>query len=463
MPRLRPLPANALTFLVIAPACLAVWYLLKPAPPSRIVMSTGVPTGAYAKFGHRYAEFLARDGIEVVLRPSAGAIENLERLVKEEVDVAFVQSGLSSADDRKVLVGLGSLYYEPLWVIHRGNDPLVRLTQLAGKRLGIGLPGSGTRALTMRMLSLNGIGPAQATLVEQDVRGMIDSLRRGDLDAVFLVLAPDSPLFADLLRTEGLHLMNMERALSYQRRLPELTRVALPSGVLDLERNIPEQATQIVAATANLVASEKLHPAVQYLLVRAAQSIHGEPDLLSEPQTFPTISTYQEFEVPEEIHRLYREGPPFLYRHLPFWLANLIYRMWVAAIAAFAIFVTVTDWIPKLFRYTLNLRVGRNYLSALRLEDEIRQAGASGDWTRYRERLDALRRKTAALNMPLLLQLSKDELQKRLDDVERAIGQQRDVRSTNGSCGAPLAVRERDHESATTRPPDEKPPASGHA
>lgn len=83
MPRLHPLPANALTFLVIALACLAVWYVLKPAPPSRIMMSTGVPTGAYAKFGHRYAEFLARDGIEVALRPSAGAIENLERLVKE--------------------------------------------------------------------------------------------------------------------------------------------------------------------------------------------------------------------------------------------------------------------------------------------------------------------------------------------------------------------------------------------
>lgn len=137
--------------------------------------------------------------------------------------------------------------------------------------------------------------------------------------------------------------------------------------------------------------------------------------------------------------------------------------MWVAAIAAFAIFVTVTDWIPKLFRYTLNLRVGSNYLAALRLEEEIRQAGASGDWTLYRERLDALRRKTAALNMPLLLQLSKGELQRRRDDVERAIGQQCDVRSRNGSCGAPLAERERDRESPATRPPDEKPTASGRA
>jgi TRAP-type uncharacterized transport system substrate-binding protein len=63
-----------LTFLTIAGLVFAVWYFLKPAPPSRIVMSTGVADGAYARFGERYAESLARDGVEVVLRPSAGAI-----------------------------------------------------------------------------------------------------------------------------------------------------------------------------------------------------------------------------------------------------------------------------------------------------------------------------------------------------------------------------------------------------
>ena len=91
--------------------------------------------------------------------------------------------------------------------------------------------------------------------------------------------------------------------------------------------------------------------------MRAAKSIHNSPDLLSDAQQFPTILNFQEFTVPDQV-RLYREGPPLLYRHLPFWLANLVYRLWLAALAAFAIFIMFTDWIPKLFKWVINLRVG---------------------------------------------------------------------------------------------------------
>jgi TRAP transporter TAXI family solute receptor len=425
MPRFRRLPANTLTFLAIAMLVFVVWYFLKPAPPSRIVMSTGVADGAYAKFGKRYAEVLARDGVELVLRPSAGAIENLDRLTKAEVDVAIVQSGLATPQQRTALVSLGNLYFEPLWVVYRGEAPLLQLTQLAGKRIGIGLPGSGTRALALTLLGLNGVGAAQARLVEADVRSMSLQLKQGELDAMFVVLAPQSPLFNELLQSNGLSIMNMGRALSYQRRLPELKRVTLPAGVLDLERNIPPENTDTVAASATLVATEGLHPAIMYLLVRAAREIHADPDLVSDMRSFPTIAGFEEFAVPEHVRRLYVEGPPFLYQHLPYWLANLIYRLWLVAIAAFAIFVTVTDWIPKLYRYVLNLRVGRNYFAAQRLEDEIRQTHDAAELEKIVGRLEALRRHSASLGMPMLLEPNKGALERRLADVEQAIQRQR--------------------------------------
>ena len=425
MPKIRRLPANTVTFLIIASLVFAVWYFLKPAPPSRIVMSTGVAEGAYAKFGKRYAEALARDGVEVVLRPSAGAIENLDRLTKAEVDVGIVQSGLATPQQRKALMSLGNLYLEPLWVVYRGETPLLQLTQLAGKRIGIGLPGSGTRALALKLLDANGIGAAQARLVDGDVRSMRLQLKQGELDAMFVVLAPQSPLFNELLESDGLNIMNMGRALSYQRRIPELKRVTLPAGVLDLKRNIPPESTDTVAASATLVATKNLHPAIMYLLVRAARDIHAEPDLVSDMRSFPTIAGFEEFAVPDPVRRLYIEGPPFLYKHLPYWLANLIYRLWLAAIAAFAIFVTVTDWIPKLYRYVLNLRVGRNYFAAQRLEDEIRQTDDAAELEKMVARLQALRRSSESLGMPMLLEPNKGVLERRLDAVEQAIQRQR--------------------------------------
>jgi TRAP transporter TAXI family solute receptor len=439
--KLRLLPANVLTLLVLTLLCLAVWYFLRPAPPATIVMSTGVAEGAYARHGARYAEFLGRNGVEVVLRPSAGAVENLERLAHGEADVAIVQTGLATDEHRGKLVSLGGLYYEPLWIVHRGDARLERLTQLHGKRIGVGMSGSGTRALALKLLGMNGIGAGQATLVEKGTNEMVAALIRDELDAVFLVLAPDAPMFRKLLETPGIHLMNMERALSYQRRLPEVTRVTLPVGVLDLERNIPPGPTETVAATATLVASENLHPAIQYLLVRAAKSIHNSPDLLSDAQQFPTISNFQEFTVPDQVGRLYREGPPLLYRHLPFWLANLVYRLWLAALAAFAIFIMFTDWIPKLFKWVINLRVGGKLIAARQLENELRTADASADLDDYSRRLKALKKSVKSLKMPLLLALSKDELKARLDEMQELLEEHRETAagSEQGTSAMPPA------------------------
>ena len=46
-------------------------------PPRVIVMATGPEGGSYAAYGARYREALARDGLEVRLRPTAGDGENL--------------------------------------------------------------------------------------------------------------------------------------------------------------------------------------------------------------------------------------------------------------------------------------------------------------------------------------------------------------------------------------------------
>lgn len=417
---------------------LALWKFVQPAPPRSIVLGTGVADGAYAKFGKRYAEILARDGIEVVLRESAGSVENLVRLADPAggIDVAFVQSGVATPEQVATLVSLGRLYFEPLWVAYRGDASLDALTGLEGLRIGVGQPGSGTNALAVKLLAMNGIGPGRTTLVERDARGMMGALARRELDAAFFVLAPDTPLFRELVAMEGVRLMDMKRALSYQRRLPELTRVTLPPGVLDLGRNIPPASIETVAASATLVARESLHPAIAYLLVRAARRVHAEPDLVADAQSFPTIAGYQEFDVPESVQRLYREGPPLLYRYLPFWVANLIYRMWLAAIASFAVFLTVTDWIPKLFKYHMNARVGRNYLATRKLEDEIRRSGAALDVESLRSRLRQLRRSTNAISLPVLLSLSKADLKERLDELEKSL----DEHATNSSPGRAPAV-----------------------
>ena len=84
---------------------------MDPFPPNRIVLATGQPGGAYDGFGREYQSRLAREGLRVELRRTAGSVENLERLLRGDVDVAFVQGGtyplVKDADGR--LRGMAAL------------------------------------------------------------------------------------------------------------------------------------------------------------------------------------------------------------------------------------------------------------------------------------------------------------------------------------------------------------------
>ena len=92
----RDLLATVGPFVVLAIALLALAYwVLDPAPPKRVVLATGDAQGAYAEFGKRYVQALKEYGIQVELRSTQGAAENLKLLEDPAsgVDIAFVLPG----------------------------------------------------------------------------------------------------------------------------------------------------------------------------------------------------------------------------------------------------------------------------------------------------------------------------------------------------------------------------------
>jgi TRAP transporter TAXI family solute receptor len=195
--------------IVMAPLALiaiaAFWIayqFVQPAPPKRLTMTTGAEGGAYRAFAERYREILSRNGIDLQLLPSSGSIENLRRLEDENsgVDVGLVQSGSRSEGDTAGLVSLGSLYYEPLWVFYRGRNALDRLSQLHGKRVSIGAEGSGIRRLALQLLAANDAAKQPTVLLDLGMSDAAEALQRREIDALFIIAGPDSPVVQKLLR-----------------------------------------------------------------------------------------------------------------------------------------------------------------------------------------------------------------------------------------------------------------------
>jgi TRAP transporter TAXI family solute receptor len=377
--------------------------LMRPAPPGTITLATGAADGTYHAIGVRYRDILARDGVTVRLVPSQGAVDNLKRLSDpaSDIDVALVQAGIATRpEDAPGIVSLGTLYYEPLWLFHRGTSRITRLGALRGKMIAVGAANSGTSILATTMLRSNAMDAPPTTLLPISGRAAADLLLSGGIDAAFFMADAQSPLIQELMRAEGIQLMHFARADAYVRQHPFLERLTLPQGVFDLERNIPDQDVTVLGVRAHLMARDTLHPALAYLLLRAASEVHAGASMFAPPRTFPAPGD-PELPLSQEASRYYQSGPPFLQRYLPYWAANLVDRLLVLLLPALAVLLPTARLLPAVYRWRVSSRIYRWYARLKEIELELEERRSQEQLRRILERLDAIEDAVNHIETPL--------------------------------------------------------------
>jgi TRAP-type uncharacterized transport system substrate-binding protein len=399
------LTAAAAVLLVIAAFAVAL-YFVEPAPPRRLVMSTGTADGDYHRYGLAYRRILAQQGVELELAPSRGAPENIGRLMDpaSAVDVAFFQSGTGYSANAPHVASLGAVYYEPLWVFYRGA-PVSDLNGLHGKRIAVGAEESGTRALALQLLAVNAAVLPPTQLLPYSGEQATPMLESGRLDALFHVAPAESPVVQRLIAAKGVRLLSFDRAEAYIRRFPYLTRLTLPRGVFDFVGNVPDRDVVLLSPTANLLARDTLHPALAYLLLRAATSVHGEGSLLSSRGEFPALRD-ADFPFSEQAQRYYKSGPPLLQRYLPYWAAVLVDRLWVMLLPILAVVVPLSRALPQLYAWRMRSRIYRWYGRLKEIELELEDKRTREELDGMLVRLDDI--ETAVSHIPTPLAFSEN-------------------------------------------------------
>ena len=415
---MRDLMLTAGPFILIAVALLVAAYaVLDPTPPKRVVLATGPELSAYAKWGELYAAELRRFGLQVELRPTMGSLQNrrLLRDPKEKVDVAFVQGGSNDStqaandkkkDEMEELVSLGTVAYDPVWIFYRaesakklGKEARVSaIAQLRGWHVNVGVRGSGTPGITNRIFAANSVERDELKRSNLDETSAVVSLLEGALDAAVLVSPPESQMVQMLLQTPGIRLYEYAQAESYARRYPFLSPVILPRGVVDMARDVPSADMTLIATTTSLLARENIHPALVQLFVQAASRVHSGPGWIARAGTFPN-ARQSEFPLAKDAARYYQSGPPFLQRYLPFWLANLIDRMWVALFSIVAVLIPLSRLVPPLYEFRIRSRIFRWYRNLRQIESDHKLGEKTPE--ELLAALDRLEARVAAVAVPL--------------------------------------------------------------
>ena len=373
-----------------------------------MTLATGPAQSAYDEFGQRYRKALAGNGIEVVLLPSQGSSDNLRLLRGGQADLGFVQGGSNerATGEESGIESLGSLFVEPLWLFYRESSArklnpqagLSSLSQLQGLRLNVGTAGSGVPRLMDKLFEANNIDPGRIARSQLEQTPATMALLAGEIDALVFASAPESLMVQMLLQTPGIKLMDFAQSEAYSRRFPFLTPVVLPRGVVDLARDLPPADLRLVATTTALLARDQTHPALLQLFAQAARDLHTPAGWFNRAGSFPTTD-HSEYPVSREAERAIQGGPPFLQRYLPFWLANLVERMWLALGIIIAILLPLSRIVPPLYEFRIRSRVFRWYGQLRAIELQMQVEGS--DPAHLANELDALEQKVAGISVPL--------------------------------------------------------------
>jgi TRAP transporter TAXI family solute receptor len=398
--------AGPFILLTVGLLTLAYWWL-DPNPPKQVTLATGPAQSAYAEFGKRYASALAAQGIDVRLLASEGAAQNLQWLREGRADLGFVQGGSDelAASQDSGLESMGSLFVEPVWLFYRtesarkitADATLNALSQLKGLRVNVGTVGSGVPRLMDKLFEVNRIDVKTIELSRLEQTPATVAFLNGEIDALVFASAPESLMVQMLLQTPGISLMNFAQSEAYSRRFAFLTPVTLPRGVVDLAGDVPAQDVRLIATTTTLLARQEVHPALMQLFSQASLTLHGKAGWFNRAHEFPNVAN-MEFALAKEAERTIRNGVPLLQRYLPFSLANLMERMWLALGIIVAILLPLSRIVPPLYEFRIRSRVFRWYAQLRDIEHRI---VSSGDNSALIEELRHLENQAEKINVPL--------------------------------------------------------------
>ena len=406
---------------IVGTVSLALLYFI-PAPPSKVTMATGVRGSSFEYYGRQYREILARSNIELELRETTGVFETVRLLQdpKSGIQIAFVAGGVSDGKHAPGLLSLGTVYNSPYWIFYSSNEPLERLSQLVGKRIALGPVGTASRAGAERILGKAGVNNESATLLPFIGLAAVEAMNDGKVDAVWIFGAPDSPPVHSLLHNPNVRIMGFQTADALTRIFPELTRLVLPQGVIDLDRNIPPNDVPLIGSTTKVLVRGDLHPEIVQLLLQTMVEAHAGANIFQRAGEFPN-STDVEYPVAPAAIDFYKNGPSFMQRHLPLWLSVHAQRAIAVLVAAIALGLPMFRFLPWAYNWINRRRLFYWYAQLKKLEASFDTGPVNQHLAETQAEVERIEEAVSHIQFPLTFSDQLYNLRSHIDIVRRKI------------------------------------------
>jgi NMT1-like family len=375
LPRLwKPLAIVIASAAIVLAVLYVTYHWVDPLPPRHIAISAGVAGSGYDNFARQYARILARHGVELEIRNSAGAVQDLDLLLDPAsgVQAALTTFGVTQPADADTLYSLGGIFDAAVFIFYRNPEPVTVFAQFRGKRLSIGMPGTALRSLMLQVLKATDALDASTHLLDLDNADAIDALIAGEVDVAIVPQLDSSPL-QGTLGAPGIRLMSVAQAEAIAKTVPGLKHVVLSRGLIDLSRDVPNSDVDLLASRNRLLVRKDLHPALQYLLLEAMREVHWPAGTFNRLGEFPAEQP-NDLPLSPTAEAFYRSGPSFWQRYTSFWLTSLLNRVVFFVIPVVATLIPVIGFARPFYRWLHIRRIDKLHRALGNLERELAQS-----------------------------------------------------------------------------------------
>jgi TRAP transporter TAXI family solute receptor len=182
---------------------------------SRISITTGGTGGVYYPLGGGMANILSKyvPGLQATAEVTGGSVDNLKLIGQGKSEVGFTMvdaaydaaQGLDKFKDNKVAARtLMVLYPNRMQVVTVEGSGINKMSDLKGKRVSTGSPGSGVEIVALRVLEAMGLEKKDIKQERLGVAESVNAIKDRKIDAFFWVGGVPTAALTDLAATPGI-------------------------------------------------------------------------------------------------------------------------------------------------------------------------------------------------------------------------------------------------------------------
>ena len=192
-----------------------------PASAQQLSIATGGTGGVYYPIGGGFAEMINEhiEGAQATAEVTGASVENMGLIMRGDADMALaladtVYQAYTGTDDfegRQIenTRALASVYPNAVQLVTLADSDVESLSDLEGKRVSVGAPGSGTELNVRALLEANGMSYDDFTPQRLNFNETADAIRDGDIDAGFWSVGPPTSSIMNLATTRDIRVIGL--------------------------------------------------------------------------------------------------------------------------------------------------------------------------------------------------------------------------------------------------------------